>query len=164
MKVLVTLDNWGLVGGSERYAGDIVQSLAARGHEVRVLCGAVRTPRLALPGGGAPLVDPNYSDGHASGPELDSLARTARACAPDVLFVLSCFQAATFRALEGVAPIVRFVQDHTLFCPSLNKIWADGSNCDRPIGSICLERYFLTDGCSCFRRANRVRPWIEGVG
>ncbi|HUR26870.1 MAG TPA: glycosyltransferase family 4 protein, partial [Planctomycetota bacterium] len=47
---------------------------------------------------------------------------------------------------------------------SLNKIWADGSNCDRPIGSICLERYFLTDGCSCFRRANRVRPWIEGVG
>jgi glycosyltransferase involved in cell wall biosynthesis len=66
--------------------------------------------------------------------------------------------------LERVAPIVRFVQDHTLFCPSLNKIWADGSNCDRPLGSICLERYFLTDGCSCFHRSGRVKPWIEGVG
>jgi len=59
---------------------------------------------------------------------------------------------------------VRFVQDHTLFCPSLNKLWTDGENCERPLGSICLERYFTGPGCSCFRQAGRVRPWIEGVG
>ena len=113
MKILVTLDNWGLVGGSERYAGDVVEALAARGHELHVLCGSVRTPALSLPAGSRRIVEGNYSDGHASRADLAALTRTARALAPDVIFVLSCFQAQSFQALEPVAPIVRFVQDHT---------------------------------------------------
>ena len=164
MKILVTLDNWGLVGGSERYAGDVVEALAARGHELHVLCGSVRTPALSLPAGSRRIVEGNYSDGHASRADLAALTRTARALAPDVIFVLSCFQAQSFQALEPVAPIVRFVQDHTLFCPSLNKILSDSSNCERPFGSVCLERYFSADGCSCFHQSGRVKPWIEGVG
>jgi glycosyltransferase involved in cell wall biosynthesis len=164
MRVLVTLDNWSLIGGSERYAGDIVNALAARSHAVQVLCGAAPAPRLALPPGCELLVDPNYSDARATASELGRLARTARAASPEVLFMLSCFQASSFRALERVAPIVRFVQDHTLFCPSLNKIWSDGENCANAFGSVCLERYFKGPGCSCFRQAGRVSPWIEGVG
>ena len=164
MRILVALDNWGLIGGSERYAGDVVVALAARGHDLALLCGARRTPALVLPRGADLIVDANYSDADASPRELHALAQSVRTARPDVIFVLSCFQARTFRALEGLAPIVRFVQDHTLFCPSLNKILADGSNCDRPLGSVCLERYFTRDGCSCFRQSGRVKPWIEGVG
>ncbi|MEO6711414.1 MAG: glycosyltransferase family 4 protein, partial [Planctomycetota bacterium] len=164
MRILVTLDNWGLIGGSERYAGDVVRALAARGHDLAVLCGAVRKPELALPRGCQRIVDANYSDADATPSELEAMARAARGLEPDIIFMLSCFQAASFTALESVAPILRFVQDHTLFCPSLNKILADGSNCDRPLGSICLERYFRGNGCSCFRQPGRVRPWIEGVG
>lgn len=164
MRILVTLDYFGLIGGSERYAGDVVLALAARGHELELLCGAVRTPALALPRENQPIVDPNYSDADASLRDLEILEQAARATRPDVIFVLSCFQARSFAALERVAPIVRFVQDHTLFCASLNKILSDGSNCDRPLGSICLERYFTRDGCSCFHQSGRVKPWLEGLG
>ena len=164
MRILITLDNWGLIGGSERYAGQLVAALAERGHEVHVLCGAKATPAIALPRKGRLLVDPAYSDAGAGPRELARLVQGARALAPDVLLVLSCLQAQTFSALFDVAPLLRFVQDHTLFCPSSNKILSDGTNCHRPLGSVCLERYFTADGCSCFRQAGRVKPWIEGVG
>lgn len=164
MKILATLDNFGLVGGSERYAGQAIAALAARGHEVQVLCGAKRAPALVLPRSVSVHVDENYSDAGATPRELRALAQQAASFQPDVVFVLSCFQASTFEALLDVAPLLRFVQDHTLFCPSLNKILADGSNCHRPLGAACLERYFTADGCSCYRQPGRVKPWIEGVG
>ena len=75
MKILVTLDNWGLIGGSERYAGEAVAALAARGHEVSVLAGAKRTPALALPRGCELLLNPAYSDGDASPAELAALTK-----------------------------------------------------------------------------------------
>jgi glycosyltransferase involved in cell wall biosynthesis len=164
MKILVTLDNWGLIGGSERYAGQLVHALADRGHKVHVLCGAKATPAMALPKASQLLIDPAYSDAQASPRELATLVHSARSLDADVVLVLSCFQARSFDALFEIGPLVRFVQDHTLFCPSLNKVLADGSNCHRPLGSICLERYFSAGGCSCFNQANRVKPWIEGVG
>lgn len=164
MRVLVTLDNWGLIGGSERFAGQLVSALAERGHDLAVLCGAKATPAIALPRKCQLLVDPAYSDAGADARELAELVRLARTHAPEVVLVLSCLQARSFKALFDVAPLLRFVQDHTLFCPSLNKIQADGGNCHRPLGSVCLERYFTADGCSGFRQAGRVKPWIEGLG
>lgn len=164
MRLLVTLDRWGLIGGSERYAGACVEALAARGHEVHVLAGAEAFPRLALPREAKLLIHPAYSAESPGPGELAALVRAARELGPDVVFVLSCFRARTFEALFDVAPIVRFVQDHTLFCPSLNKIGPAGENCTRPLGVACLERYFLGPGCSCFRQSGRVRPWIEGLG
>jgi glycosyltransferase involved in cell wall biosynthesis len=50
-----------------------------------------------------------------------------------------------------LAPVVRYVHDHTLFCPGLNKYREDGSTCREPMGRVCLERYFLRDGCVCFK-------------
>src|SRR5688572_28052145 len=102
MRILITLDNWGLIGGSERYAGDVVRALAARGHAVSVLCGAVRQPDLALPRESQRLVQPGYSDPEASERELEALAQAARATEPEVIFMLTCFQARTFAALEPV--------------------------------------------------------------
>ena len=164
MKILVTLDNWGLIGGSERYAGEAVAALAARGHDVTVLAGAKRTPALSLPRGCELLLNPVYSDGNASAADLAALSKLVRERAADVMLVLSCFQASTFAALSASGKVVRFVQDHTIFCPSLNKILSNGNNCQRPLGGVCLERYFTADGCSCFHQQGRVKPWIEGVG
>ncbi|MBK8180006.1 MAG: glycosyltransferase family 4 protein [Planctomycetes bacterium] len=164
MRLLLTLDHWGLIGGSERYAGLIAAALAARGHTVAVLAGAEREPRLSLPRGARLLVHAAYSDGAAPAAALDAMVAAGREFRPDVVLVLACFVGRTFEALGRIGPLVRFVQDHTLFCPSLNKIERDGSNCTRPLGLVCLERYFLSGGCSCFQQSGRVRPWIEGVG
>lgn len=167
MRIQVALDNWGLIGGSERYAGEIVRALAAREHRIELLCGATAEPAMELPAGVALRIEPAYSDGAASARALEQMTQRSRAHNADVLLVLSCFQGRTFEALLELTPpvpIVRFVQDHTPFCPSLNKIEADGENCQRPLGVACLERYFIGSGCSCFHQSGRARPWIEGIG
>ena len=38
---------------------------------------------------------------------------------------------------------MRYVHDHTLFCPGLNKYREDGELCHDPMGRACLEHYWL---------------------
>jgi glycosyltransferase involved in cell wall biosynthesis len=64
---------------------------------------------------------------------------------------------------QRAAPYARFVQDHTLFCPGLNKLLADGTPCRSPLGRACLERYFLGEGCHGFRAASGRRPVWKAI-
>jgi len=83
-----------------------------------------------------------------------------------VLLVLSLRNRAAagrLAALRPAVPTVRFVQDHTLFCPALNKLHADGSPCRTAVGAACLEHYFLRAGCTGWSRSLHPRPLLDGV-
>lgn len=144
MRVLVVTNHWDLVGGSERYAGEVVTGLSRRGFDTAVLC--ARGER-------------NSDVQVHTVPELDScrLSPGARAQLRRVLhdadrvLLLSHASADVLRELLASAPLVRFVQDHRLFCPGLNKQHANGELCQKALGSECLKRYYLDGGCCGMR-------------
>lgn len=149
MRVALVTGRFDLVGGSERYAGEVARGLTERGADVRViaLSAAESEDASAVPHGGCEL---------RRLPELaaDSLGRGARRALRDSLddrdatLLLSRASASLLAALLDGPPLVRFVQDHTLFCPGLNKQFEDGGLCERALGAACLERYWLGGGCA----------------
>jgi glycosyltransferase involved in cell wall biosynthesis len=151
VRILAAIDVFGLIGGSERYAAAAVDALARRGHELALLCGADQG--LERPTGCAVTALPAFSAQRHGAAERDGLRRAVADSAPDVVFLLTCRSAATFELLLGEAPLVRFVQDHTLFCPGLNKLYEEGTVCTQPLGLACLQRYFLGAGCSGYKPA-----------
>lgn len=159
MRILLCIDHWGLIGGSERYATAIASALLARGHAVRVLAGAAAGERLLE----VPCdVVPEYSQERG---RRDELTRTARAHEQDLVLVLSIRSRPTLEALYALGkPLVRFVQDHTLFCPGLNKLHEDQSNCTHAQGLECLKRYYLGAGCISFKPKLHRQPWRDGFG
>ncbi|MFT7669753.1 MAG: glycosyltransferase involved in cell wall biosynthesis [Planctomycetota bacterium] len=134
-------NRWDLVGGSERYAGEVVNGLLARGIETSVLCARgkrdtqvhVRT----MPGLDAGRLDSTTRR------ELRELLRDI-----DRVLLISHATADVLRELLRGAPLVRFVQDHTLFCPGQNKQHENGDLCNQSLGVECLSRYYLRGGCS----------------
>jgi hypothetical protein len=136
VRILVGLEHFGLIGGSERYAAAVARELGRRGHEISIVAGA--RSGAALSDVACEIV-PSYSDRKASQGELRELRDAVARCAPDVVLVLSIRSADAFDALlDGGAPVVRFVQDHTLFCPGLDKVYEDGELCDQPQGcAVC---------------------------
>ncbi len=145
-RVLVVTTRWDLVGGSERYAGDVVRALGERGVEVPVLCaegeqeGAAEVLRFEA-----------LAAERLSRAERHALRDLVRGARPEVIYLLSRVREDALRVLLDAAPVVRFVQDHTLFCPGLNKLHEDASPCESPLGHACLERYYTGGGCSGFK-------------
>lgn len=162
MRVLLGIDTWGLVGGTERYASDVAGALRARGHDVAVLCRDVGAGACAAAPSDVPVVqDAAFGDPSAGRGALRELARRVRRERPDVVFLQIARGSKLVDALLDAAPLVRFVHDHTLFCPGLNKVRADGELCDRPLGLECLSRYWLAGGCVCFQRAGHANALVE---
>jgi len=152
VRILIGIDTFGLIGGSERYALAVSHELAQRGHAVGVLCGARGDE---APKGIELLHVPAYSDESAEAVELLELERAIRGFAPDVIFLLSSRSRAATKRITRLArstPLVRYIQDHVLFCPGLNKMQRDGSVCTSPLGWVCVDRYALRGGCTCFHR------------
>ena len=144
MRLALVTKRFDLIGGSERYAGAIARGLAERGHDVHVLCArgeqgtdVERTELAAL-------------DAERPARE-DCRALRDAASDADAIFLLSSLAPRAFDALIDAAPLVRHVQDHTLFCPGMNKVFEDGTNCHDALGMRCLERYYLGGGCSGFK-------------
>ncbi|MBI5433250.1 MAG: glycosyltransferase family 4 protein [Planctomycetes bacterium] len=163
MRILLGIETLGLIGGSERYALALARALAERGHEVAGLC-ARRTEDA--PNGLCVFEHASYADDRARDEDLEPLLADVAAFEPDVVVLLSGRGRALVRALLGVRPklpLVRFVQDHTLFCPGLDKLHADGSPCERPMGLECLARYYTGGGCFGFRRELHASPF-DGLG
>ena len=143
MRLLVVTGRWDLVGGSERYAGAVVRGLEARGHAVGVLCASGEQHAAAEVMRLEELDAPRLS---AAG--RTTLRQRVRAFAPDRILLLSRLAPEALGALLECAPLVRFVQDHTLFCPGLNKLHEDGSVCEEALGTPCFHRYWLEGGCT----------------
>ena len=163
VKVQVAIDTWDLIGGSERYAGAVTAELCRRGHEVAVLCGASAGADFDLPRPIEVTRVPGFSARRPTREQKGELRAAVASFAPDVLYLLTCRSARTFAALLDLAPVVRFVQDHTLFCPGSNKLRGDGSLCARPLGLACLESYFLADGCTGYKPAAHPAPWVDSI-
>ncbi len=150
MRLLIAIDTWGLVGGTERYARVAAPLLRDAGHDVTILCAQALEP----PPAGVELVLAPESAG-------ETLTRDARRAlrarlstnSADVVFTLTARNRDVFTELLEHAPLVRYVQDHTLFCPGMNKLHEDGSPCTSPAGLACLQRYFLDTGCTGFKPA-----------
>jgi glycosyltransferase involved in cell wall biosynthesis len=163
MRILIGIDTFGLIGGSERYAIGVSRELAAHGHQVGVLCGATEeasTKELPI------AVHPTYSAERATPAELDGLIRAVQDFAPEVLYLLSARGRASVRRLTSLTnrmAVIRYVQDHTLFCPGLNKMHVEGSVCTEPFGSTCLKHYFFEKGCTAFRREVHRSP-LDALG
>ena len=60
-------------------------------------------------------------------------------------------------------PIVRYVHDHVVFCPSHNKYRENGETCRDAMGFICLKRYVLEGGCVCFKPDRYADPLVHPV-
>lgn len=155
MHVLFGLDTWGLVGGTERYAAVVVPALLERGHTVTVLCREERRDAPMGVGGveGVEVLEaPELGGERLSRSQRTALAERVRRAAPDVVYLQALRNTDALEALLAVAPLVRFVHDHTLFCPGLNKYREDGELCREPMGLACLDRYYRSGGCVCFKK------------
>ena len=146
MRIAIVSKRFDLIGGSERYAASVAQGLGERGHAVRVLCasgdqgGTVERVELAALDAERP-----------SRTACRAITAAVREHRADLVYLLSSVAPGVFRALGAAAPLVRHVQDHTLFCPGMNKVHEDGTNCREALGARCLERYYLRGGCSGFK-------------
>ncbi len=150
MRLTIAIDTWGLVGGTERYARVAAPLLRDAGHDVRVLCGAALDP----PPDGVALCEVPEAAGEGLDRAGRARLRARLAEAPaDVVFALTARNRGVLEELLEHAPLVRYVQDHTLFCPGMNKLHEDGTACTSPLGLECLRRYFLADGCTGFKPA-----------
>jgi len=147
MRLLLGCKRLDLVGGSERYVADLSRGLDRRGHEVCVI-----TSRRGQNAGRSVIEVPGLFDEEASPEALSVLERHLRDTSPDRVLLLSRAAPEVLRACSERAPTARFVQDHTLFCPGMNKLHADSSPCTDPMGSACLKRFFFSDGCSGYHR------------
>jgi glycosyltransferase involved in cell wall biosynthesis len=163
VRILACLDTWGLIGGSERYALAALAELGARGHDVRIVCGEDRRASFAEAPAATVTEIPVYSARKPPRAALDPLRRAVDEAAPEVAFLLTCRSPAAFRVVLDRAPVVRFVQDHTLFCPSLNKVREDGEVCTRPLGLVCLEHYFLREGCTGYKPALHSNRLVDPI-
>jgi glycosyltransferase involved in cell wall biosynthesis len=144
MRLLMGVGHWRLIGGSERYAQETARQLVARGHRVTVLHGG---------GEGSPEPGLAFERFEPLG-ELTPDARDRRRLRkrlgelrPELIFQLSPCAAWVIEEQLRAAPLVRFVQDHTLFCPGLNKMLVGGKPCLEPMGMGCLTRHWFGESC-----------------
>ncbi len=155
MRLLIGCERLDLVGGSERYAADVANGLLERGHEVELITG-----KLGQEVGASVTEIPQLFDEEVPAQALSELKLRLRNSPPDRILLLSGASDEVLEACSERASTARFVQDHTLFCPGLNKLHADGSPCTDPMGKACLKRFFFSEGCSGFHRDGR-RPALR---
>ena len=159
MRILFVIDTWGLIGGTERHAAVVVPGLVEAGHEVHVLCREDQAPGFADVVVHAMA---ELDEAPLAMAERRALAAKLRAVAPDVIFHSSLRSIDAAEVLVETAPVVRYVHDHNMFCPGLNKYRADGTNCREPMGFACLRTYFLGEGCVCFHPSGYVDNRLMG--
>jgi glycosyltransferase involved in cell wall biosynthesis len=160
VRILVTLDTWGPAGGTERYASVVAPALLERGYQVDVLCRVETGPGPA----GVPVHRVDALDGARLSPAgLAALMGALEQARPDVIYISALHSQQALELLLGAAPVVRYVHDHVLFCPGLNKVHETGETCSTPVGLGCLERYWFREGCICFKRGQHERPVMEPI-
>ena len=158
MHILFVLDAWGLVGGTERHASVVIPALLERGHRVTVLCKEDQHPGI----GPVEVIEfPALGQAWLTREEKRDLTRRVKAAAPDVTLVSILHNSHAYGLLLDLAPLVRFVHDHRLYCPGMNKYLEDGNVCRKPMGGACLEQYWLHGGCIGFKRIMHGNPIVD---
>jgi len=148
LKILHINTNLGTVGGTESYIRTIIGDLAQRGHESEVaseqdLSDGAIAPWHPLP----EIFTPGKRWGLRHGWRLARILWRAK---PDLVHLHNTMNPDLVSIVGRLCPAVRYVHDHTLFCPGLNKVHWDGALCDRAMGDFCLEKH-RDGGCFCFQ-------------
>lgn len=162
MRILLSIDTWGLVGGTERLAAAVAAGLVERGHELAVLCREERRGDFEQLGDLKVFALDFLNAKAFSSEERARLAEAVTAARPDVIFQQSNCSMAALAELVELAPLVRFVHDHPPFCPGLNKYRSDGEVCTDALGAACIQRYYFKGGCSCLNKTQyrrRLMRW-----
>ena len=159
MHVLFVLETWGLIGGAERHASQVVPLLHARGHMVSVLCAQDLLP--GVEGVEWVHVLPELARERLDVASRARLVGMLREIDPHVVFWTSSHNLEVFEYVVERFPVVRYVHDHALFCPSLNKYRQDGEICREPLGTVCLRTYWMEGGCSCYHRDGHAHPLAD---
>ena len=160
MHILFVIDTWGLIGGTERHAAVSVPALQARGHRVTILCREDQEPGICE-------VETVVQPAMVFGPSLERAERAAlkeqlAELQPDVIFHSACHNQEAAALLLDFAPVVRYVHDHVLFCPGLNKLLDHGQVCTKPMGlTNCMKRYWFQEGCAHFQKACHENHIVE---
>jgi glycosyltransferase involved in cell wall biosynthesis len=152
VRILHVNPAFGLVGGTESYLLRLVRDLQERGHELHVA--AERLVGLEPLAASVPFHPlENISALEVEGREEDSARRLQQIVDDTGVEVIHLHNVLNARIVETAGrlrPTIRSVHDHTLFCPGLNKEYADGGLCARSMGRHCLRRY-RGAGCQCLR-------------
>ena len=143
MRIALAVGRWEPIGGSERYALDLAEQLAAAGDELVILSAGGDAP---LPPGAEAVAYSPLGDFFAAQGDHPDAGDVLAALRVDLILLVSGVAPWVAIQLALVAPLVRFVQDHTFFCPGLNKRRTKGTICDFPAPLACLPR-ILDGGC-----------------
>jgi len=149
VKILHISYTFGGGGGTESYINLIIGALEARGHTSEVAAQEDFTSGSIAPFHALAETEEDtrrwWRWRHGG-----RLRRIVRRVRPDLIHIHNTRNADLVQLAAHLRPAIRTVHDHTVFCPGLNKLYADGGVCDRPMGEWCLEKYHQ-GGCLCFR-------------
>jgi glycosyltransferase involved in cell wall biosynthesis len=148
VKILHINYTFGGGGGTESYLNLIIEALGARGHASEVAAEEDFTSGSIAPFHA--LAETEEDAKRWRWRHGGRLRRIVRQVRPDLIHLHNTRNADLVRLATRLRPTIRTVHDHTVFCPGLNKLYADGAVCDRTMGDWCLEKYHR-GGCLCFR-------------
>lgn len=164
MRIALAVGHFEPIGGSERYALDLAEQLCAAGYELVILKAGGDAP---LPTGAETLTFLPLGDFFARRSDHPDAKQVLAQLQVDVILLVSGVAPWAARLLALRAPLVRFVQDHTFFCPGLNKRRRDGSICTSAAPTACIPR-ILDGGCMDlprgWRGARRVLGRAREIG
>jgi glycosyltransferase involved in cell wall biosynthesis len=154
MKILQVNQYCGSKGGTELYLHLVSEELTRRGHEVNLLCDEAEGDGTAagvqrLKGITPYLLD---KDDVLTAGLKDVVRRTD----PDLVNLHNIHNSRVIRCLAEMRPTVRYVHDHTLFCPR-RRYYVYGASCSRPSSKRCLLYSYVPFLCS---GAFSMRPWM----
>ena len=148
MKILHINYTFGVVGGTESYLYNLIRDLAARGHDSEVVAEKDLTDGSLAPF--HPLEEVTTAEkrwGWRHGRRFRSIIHKVN---PHIIHIHNTMNADLVRMAAKLRPAMRYVHDHTVICPGLNKVYADGGLCHHAMGDYCMEKYHQ-GGCFCFR-------------
>jgi len=148
VKILHISYTFGGGGGTESYINLIIGALRARGHASEVAAQEDLTSGSIAPFHA--LAETEEDRKRWRWRHGGRLRRIVRQVKPDLIHIHNTRNADLVGLAARLRPAIRTVHDHTVFCPGLNKLYADGTVCDRTMGEWCLEKYHR-GGCLCFR-------------
>lgn len=148
MRILHVNYTFGVVGGTETYMINLIRDLAERGYHSEVAAERDDTDGTIAPFHELPeTITAKKRWWLRHGLRFRAIVRQAK---PDLIYIHNTMNGELVRLATRLRPAIRYVHDHTAFCPGLNKLYADGSLCDRAMGDWCIEKYRI-GGCFCFR-------------
>jgi glycosyltransferase involved in cell wall biosynthesis len=158
MRILVANDGLRDVGGVQAYLDAVIAALEARGHLIAIA--------HCIDGGSneASGVSRPLQRFHLAGARLREAFDALREWAPDVCYSHNMADLATDRALQEIAPVVKFMHGYFGTCVGGQKMHAFPRPivCDRVFGHACAALY-LPRRCGRFSPSVLLEQWRWAV-